>query len=62
MPLKYITDNFDQLNAYLDGDEDLYDNDQVADQYKDDEEQNPAEMSDEEIVDTDFGGEEEDEV
>ena len=62
MPLKYITDNFDQLNAYLDGDEDLYDNDQIADQYEDDEEQNPAEMSDEEIVDTDFSGEEEDEV
>ena len=60
MPLKYITDNFDQLNTYLDSDEDLFGNDEVADQYQDEEDQtDDLVMDDEEITGADFGDEEE---
>jgi hypothetical protein len=57
MPIKYITDNFDQINSYTGGDEDLYDNDEISGQYEEEEPAN-ALSSDEEIVDTDFTDEE----
>jgi hypothetical protein len=54
MPIKYITDNFDQINAYLENDDDLMDNEQIADGYSEDEEPANAMSSDDEIMDTDF--------
>lgn len=59
MPIKYITDNFDQINAYLDNDEDLFSNEDIADQYGNDEEEDESlVMDDEEITDADFDDEE----
>jgi hypothetical protein len=55
MPIKYITDNFDQINTFLDTDENLYDNEDIADQYEED-----TELSDDDIVDSDFDDGEED--
>jgi hypothetical protein len=57
MPLKYITDNLDEINSFL-NDENLYDNEEIAGQYED-EAQDDGMLSDDEIVDTEFDAEEE---